>query len=573
MSMQSHDLFRPLFPEGAMGAICRYKACLLLLAMTGLAVPVASAGVGFPVMIPGQAESRQDPVADGIAADPPADTAEAKTGDVNSGNRDVKAVQQGSDEDVPNNQVELPWERKRENKIPRLTRLSERELLADVSDEELLAVQDHLAINLNQHLFAKLMFRVPQFGLDNATKLARENGDTTLEELSSESGFHRFKMFRIEGQARYWEKRQLVEEVGELFGFSTYFKIKIRSAGGENIILYCHSIPKRWKGSQQINEDVFFQGLFVNLTLSREKRPILNFVADRVGWTPRSPSALVSEKGHTLLGSVGFDLGLLDALKNRNKRRLDKEDTETFYQMLAAAKWVADSRNPPEWAEEIEPFDLIETLRAPGKHHGDLRILRAEIRNVTRIRVEKPYIRERLGISEYFQLDGFVRFDSSITYKGENGKKGAVFKDKYPICLCVNRLPKGWETGSGHRYTATFPTFFFKVWAYPSGYQSRFSKEALQQSPLLIGLDPVRYQQTRETTNWVTVGLYLLFGAGFIGIWTVYYLGQVKKERKETRFRLPGKVDDGQIPDRDSGNSDEGPVPGMPVIEESERKP
>ena len=466
--------------------------------------------------------------------------------------------------------VELPWERKRENRIPRLTKLNERELLNDVTEEELLSVQDHLPLNQeNQHLFAKLLFRVPQFGLDNLNRLANEHADIGLDKLEIESGFHRFKVLRIRGKVRQWEARKLVPEVGELFDLSIYYKVKIQTEDHRNVIVFCRDIPSAWKGSQDLNEDGSLEGLFLNMTLSREKTPIFNFIAERIHWSPRSKSDLVTQTGPALLGSAGFDLGLLDGLQTRNKKRLDKNDTETFYQMLAAAKLVARSRNEPNWQEEVPQFNLIDTLRAPHEYHGAIRVIRVQIRNVTRVQVEEDYIKNRIGIDQYFQLDGFVKFDSSVTYKAEDGKEGAVFKDKYPVSICINDLPEGWSAGSDQRYDATFPVFFFKVWAYPSGYQNKFSDESLQQSPLFIALNPIKFEKVQASVNWMAIGLAAVLGIGLLSIWTTYFIGKAKKEKNATQFRMPSQMDEENIPELDSkpvaGNK---PVPGMPVIKE-----
>ena len=466
--------------------------------------------------------------------------------------------------------VELPWERKRENRIPRLTKLNERELLNDVTEEELLSVQDHLPLNQeNQHLFAKLLFRVPQFGLDNLNRLANEHADIGLDKLEIESGFHRFKVLRIRGKVRQWEARKLVPEVGELFDLSIYYKVKIQTEDHRNVIVFCRDIPSAWKGSQDLNEDGSLEGLFLNMTLSREKTPIFNFIAERIHWSPRSKSDLVTQTGPALLGSAGFDLGLLDGLQTRNKKRLDKNDTETFYQMLAAAKLVARSRNEPNWQEEVPQFNLIDTLRAPHEYHGAIRVIRVQIRNVTRVQVEEDYIKNRIGIDQYFQLDGFVKFDSSVTYKAEDGKEGAVFKDKYPVSICINDLPEGWSAGSDQRYDATFPVFFFKVWAYPSGYQNKFSDESLQQSPLFIALNPIKFEKVQASVNWMAIGLAAVLGIGLLSIWTTYFIGKAKKEKNATQFRMPSQMDEDNIPELDSkpvaGNK---PVPGMPVIKE-----
>jgi hypothetical protein len=294
----------------------------------------------------------------------------------------------------------------------------------------------------------------------------------------------------------------------------------------------------------------------------------LNFIADRVRWVPQSKSDLVTGDGQSLLGAAGFDLGLLDDLKTRNKRPIDKADTEMFYQMLAAVNLISESIGKKNWQKEVAPFNLLEVLRNPEQYHGDLTLVRMEVRNVTRIKVEQEYIKNRVGIEEYYQLDGFVRFDASVKYKGENGQEGAVFKEKYPVSICVNRLPSGWKVGSGQHHKAAFPAFFFKIWAFPSGYQNKFSSNSMQQSPLLIALDPMTVEPGQNSVDWTKVGLFVLFGVGFISIWTTYCLGRVKKEKNATQFRMPNKVDDEKMPEvhPESGSSE--PVAGMPIIRE-----
>lgn len=474
----------------------------------------------------------------------------------------------------PGSAVDLPWERKRENRIPRLTELTARELLGDVTEEQVLSIRDHIALNqIDQQLFARLLFRIPQFGLDNLLRLSAANADVELAELARNSGFHRLKILKVEGRARQWERRRLVDEVGELFDLSIYYKVKIVTEDQQNVIVYCHSIPDAWKETPDINEQVSFEGLYVNFTLSQEMESILNFIADRVRWMPSRRSELVTRQGPALLGSAGFDLGLLDTLPERNRKQFDDEDTETFFQLLAAVEVIANSRNAPDWADEVPAFDLIEVLRSPEKYHGDLSIIPVQIRNITRVKVEQAYIRERIGVDEYWQLDGFVKFDSSVTYKDEDGKPGAVFKEKYPVSLCVHRLPAGWKAGSGQHYTATFPAFFYRLWAYPSGYQSQFSEEALQQSPVLFALDPVRVEASPSQVNWTAIILVSILGVGLITLWTSYYVGRARKDRPASRFQLPNRLDADEIPQVSDTRQDSSPVPGMPVVDVDRRDP
>lgn len=546
-----------------------HATTLCSLLCVSLLVFAMVSGMTVPVFAQSDSDAKQDSTEQTKASSETKKKLEGESPkqDQESSKQDQESEKQNQDSSKQS--VELPWERKRENRIPRITLLNERELLADVSAEEILKIQDHVPLNqTSQHLFAKLLFRVPQFGLDNLKRLADTNSKIGLDLLESESGFHRLKVIRVEGRARHWEKRKLVPEIGELFDLANYYKVKIQTPEKKNVILYCLEIPDAWKENPTINEAAHFEGVYLNWTHSKEKEPIFNFIATRARWTPKNNSNLVTSKGHALLGSAGFDLGLLDSLETRNKKRLDDEDIETFYQMLAAANLVANSRNAPNWQKEVPRFDLIETLRSPEKQHGSLSIVSVEVRNITRIQLKEDYIRKRIGIDQYFQLDGFVKFDSSVTYKGKDGEKGAVFKDKYPVSVCVNQLPKEWEPGSNVRHTATFPVFFFKVWAYPSGYQNKFSDDSLQQSPLLIALNPVHIEATESSVNWKAIGLAGILGIGLIAIWTSYYVGQARRDRSASQFSLPSKVDSDALPNVDQKQTDHELVPGMPVIKE-----
>lgn len=466
---------------------------------------------------------------------------------------------------------DLPWERKRQNNIPRLTDLTERDLLVDVSEEEELTIQDSQSIIFNQPLFAKLLFRISRFERQHFASLATNNESTELTDLELQPGFHRLSIFSFEGTAEYWEPRTLAPEIGELYDLGLYYKVRIRSKSGQNLLVYCLEIPDRWKKKQQITEDVRVNGLFLNLTESNgkdnDKEKRLNFIAARIQWIPQSPTELVTEIGRELLGSSGYDLGLLDTLKNQNKRQLENTETEAFYQMLKTTQHNSIHEKPPVWANKIPTFDLIQHLKQPAQLHGTLSKINLEIRNITRIQAMQEDIRNRIGIKQYFQLDGFVKFDSSVTYKTNDDKQAAVFKDKYPICVCINELPSGWKVGTDQRYQGTFPVFFYKIWAYPSGFQSQFSKEALQQSPLLIAMPPIEQQVASNTINWTTLFLYGALGLGVISIWTSFYLSKAKKDRSSIQFRLPSKVEiEPPTPTSESENG----MSGMPVIREDE---
>lgn len=462
------------------------------------------------------------------------------------------------------NETVLPWEREPQNKMPQLTDPSEKELLVDVSEEELLSIQDHLPIKAKPKLFTKFLFRVSRFGRNNLHRLAKKNSDVDVNDLESNSGFHRFKILNVTGITQSWEARELIPAVGELYDLSIYYKIKLKTNEGQNVIVYSLSLPKAWRKSQTLNEEIRFQGLFMNATLSKEKMSIMNFVADRIQWAPKTKSDLATSTGHSLLGEAGFDLSLLDILPQRNRRRLDTEDTESFYQMLSAAQKIVAAKDSLNWNEELPKFDLIQHLKSPQKFHGDMCLVPMEVRNVTRVKVSGDYVSERVGITEYFQLDGFIKFDSSVTYKAEEGSDGAVFKDKYPISVCVNQLPAGWTIGSGQNHRATFPVFFFKIWSFPTGFQSKFSAEALQQSPLFVGLSPITFEAgSSQSFSWTAVIWVVMIGIGIISIFSSYYLALARRDRSASRFQLPNKVD---IEDAKTENNETEAVNGLPNI-------
>lgn len=448
----------------------------------------------------------------------------------------------------------LPWERESKNRVPNPKSLTEIQLLVDVSEEERISIKDLQPINRTQQLFAKLLYRVSRFGNDNLHRLQNKNRDITIAEIVQQPGFHRLKIIPITGTATGWQARKLDPKIGELYFASAeeaiYFVVDVETSDGQPLKIYTTTIPKAWKSNQQIRESVTVAGLFANLSpnKSTDESPnkstdghTAHFLCDRIQWHPLPESDLLQTPGHLLLAKFGLDLSLLDTLPDLNRKRLEKEDSEVFYSMLNTIEQMS---NTDLASIDVPKFNLQTYLKTPSKFHGDLFATRIDIRNIARVQITLEDVRDRLNVTQYYQLDGFIRIDQPVTYVDADNKPGAQFKNQYPVTLCLSELPAGWKTGTNLDYSATFSVFLYKLWAFPSAYQAEHSETAMQLSPLFIGIEPAEIGTVAPPKiNWTNVILIVVFGVGFISVWTSFLMSRAK--RKRPTFQIPNKKIDG----------------------------
>ena len=105
---------------------------------------------------------------------------------------------------------------------------------------------------------------------------------------------------------------------------------------------------------------------------------VFDDIAHRVAWMPDSvqPDAGITVD-HVLLGDLGMDVGLLDEVRETNRRELESEDRECFYQMLAA---TGRDQSNSLYQRTQRPFDIEAALTRPEEQQGRLFLIKGTAR-------------------------------------------------------------------------------------------------------------------------------------------------------------------------------------------------
>jgi hypothetical protein len=243
-----------------------------------------------------------------------------------------------------------------------------------------------------------------------------------------------------------------------------------------------------------------------------------------IGWHPATP-----------LGELGMDVGLLDDLTD--KRHIAAEESEAFYQMLAAvgrakpgqlhreAQAILRDAGEDYVRKDGKGFSVVPLFNRAAKQRGRLFELAGTARRVVRIRVSDPDIIARFGIDHYYEM--------------------AVYTDdsqNNPIMFCVRQLPKGMPIGDSAQFGeyVRVAGFFFKTWGYgaqrPVEMPEEMREHTVQRqlAPLLIGREPVWYPTEKPADNTVANAIGgALFVLVLLGIWIALW----RYSRGDKKFR------------------------------------
>jgi hypothetical protein len=269
--------------------------------------------------------------------------------------------------------------------------------------------------------------------------------------------------------------------------------------------------------------------------------PRLTFVlaAPRLEWHPDRvdlPANISPDK--VFLADLGFDVASLDDVTPRSE--LVSADRESFYQLLAAMSRT----NRAALAQVIgERVPVSQLLRHEEQHRGRLCEFVGSARSVTRVVVDDPDIRFRLGIKHYYEIVVFVDPDVTIQFVGA-GQEPKEFAT-YPIVFCCRQIPRQLPIGQGMQVLVRTRGAFLKNWAYPSRYVTGTAtgKQPLQMqlSPLLLGYSPEILPAPHMHVPALDRLVMVLFFVGLTGMAAlVWWSG--RKDRRAAILRRAGSL-------------------------------
>lgn len=431
-----------------------------------------------------------------------------------------------------------PWKKNDStDTLPKAKKYSSpRDHLINVEDSEIAKITDGEPLETGNETLIKVLFRLPKFGLDNIQRYADQTGDVKLADVLADPKSHRVKMFRLSGRVTSLKVHELPPEVAQYIEFKTYYEVGLKVADGSiPVTIHTRNIPAAWKKQEELDERASCVGLFIAAGEKSDEVAPLNFAALRIGWHPdrERPEANIFAS-HVLLGDLGMDVGLFDVVRLRNRKAIGALDSECFYQLLSAmgrAK-AADLAKRTKGDFEIGPL-LID----PTRQHGKLMVVEGNARRVTRIAVDRPYTRDRLGIDHYFEVDIFIPLGNQVVKLGKDDN-APVFRNNYPVTVCVRSLPEGLDESDNVNELVRIPCFYFKLWAYKSEFIRQQGAKG-QLSPLLVGIEPeiVEYQPIATPIIGLIAVVVIVLAMG--GIWAgLWFYGRAdKKFEKETLNR------------------------------------
>ena len=403
--------------------------------------------------------------------------------------------------------------------------------------------------SVDEETLAKILYRMPQIGLDDIERWQKST--VPWESLQSAPGRSRSEFFVLHGRARHIARASLLPELAALFDFAYYYQVRIELAHpSRHVVVYTRSIPQNWHDQAKLDERVSAAAMFLKIGTTEDGAEAMAFAAPRVAWLPdrEHPDQGIGPD-QILLGNLGMDVGLFDAVRSRNRLPIGAVERECFYALLAAA----DRAAPATVADHARPLQLGALLQQPERQHGHVIRARGSLRRITKIAVGEPDIQQRFGIRHYYQLDVLIPLDDqAVEVRGAKGEpSGPVYRDSFPFTYCTLRLPAEFEPLVGESQISrpvAMDGFFFKLWAYHTPYVSKFDARQLQLSPMFIAVEPTDQQRAPESG-----GRYaLLAGIAFLlllaVVWfTVWAMNRSDRNYSQNvlqeRFKRGGQVD------------------------------
>ncbi len=481
------------------------------------------------------------------------------------------AEESSADEPIELDGGLLPWETDDADPtvLPSRPLSSPREALKAVGEEELLAAfVDGEPIDNELAALFRLLFRLPRFGPASIEQFAKRSGDVSVSEIGTAPDTYRFEMLPLKGRVRHVERVALRARDAELFEYDHYYVVEMQANGAANLLtVFARRVPQAWKMDEPMDEPVSLFGLFLKLGPSaNEDQPSpLVFAADRIAWHPDHENDVLGiEKSHVFLAGLGMDVGLFDDVRTRNQRGLDKEDSECFYQLLAA---IGRSKQEELWRQTKTEFDLRPVISEPAKQHGRMMVIEGTVRRITKIPLD-AHESERYGFDHYYQLDVLIPLENERVKLGkdEPGKPAPEFINNFPVQVCVRRLPAGMSEGEDLNEQVRLPCVYFKLWSYTSEYIARFDQNKRQISPLLVALEPEIVEYDYSLSVYISLVAVSVFAVAIGGIWfAVWLYGRSDKKFERETLRRQFEVESGKSLDEMGIESQDGPdFSGLP---------
>ncbi|MEL7497374.1 MAG: hypothetical protein AAFN77_07160 [Planctomycetota bacterium] len=428
--------------------------------------------------------------------------------------------------------------------------------LSGFSPSEAFEIKDDLELDSGAPIVNQLLYRVMKTSPKSRAEYYQMSQNVTWQQLLDETASYRFWMIQRRMRVQRIEKysvRGASDDAEIQRYFICYGTAEMEASSDDptnnsaasevNCRVIVRNIPDQLATNDSLNESVMFEGFLYCRTVDdaatdgEVNQPALVFVADRLGWFPDATER--ASDAQVTLGNLNFDVGLFDGIRKNHGKGLLKSDNEAFFQLLAAVKGAtgdaAINRQPGSRST------LTDLLRDSSKKLGSVVQLTAVCRTCTRMEIPYEDIRNRIGVTEYYQLVLFPKLSQKVIMS-EDGKD--VELDRYAVTVCCTELPEGMTPEQMERQQVSIDGIFFRIWKFETEATDRAGISGTM-SPLIIANQPqVLKSNTADLNRYVLIFVLSVIAA--IGLLLLYLriTDRRDKTHAETLLEsLPEKID------------------------------
>ncbi|MDA7909163.1 hypothetical protein N9B68_01575 [bacterium] len=425
--------------------------------------------------------------------------------------------------------------------------------LSGYSLSESYQVDDDQPADLESPILKQLLYRVRQTSPKSRAQYSQFSQTTTWQEMASHTEDFRFWTFSRPARLTKIEKHAFKQSSSddEIKGVYVCHCESIphesippstedSATPPQKLIVLSRTIPKALPIDTEINQPIRISGFLYSRTLDAAG-PRLVFITDRIEWYPQEKTNEISAN-QAELSKLGFDLGLIDLIRENNARSLNGRDAEAFFQMLAAMNRL-DGMPADLFKESSSVLSFSDLFSSSTDHCGEAVRLQGVIRSCSTVSIPHQDIQDRLEISQYYQLMIFPDLGGAkIIIRGKDGSE--LDYQRFPITVCCTELPNGMSAQEVERKQCVIHGYFFRFWKYQSA-RTDLVDSTGQLSPLIIAKQPVLVETGIDVLDRGL--LFFVLGTAALIIFLISYFRFVDRNQKppleNMLENLPEKID------------------------------
>ncbi len=184
---------------------------------------------------------------------------------------------------------------------------------------------------------------------------------------------------------------------------------------------------------------------------------------------------------------------------------------------------------------------FTQIMQNANANFGHFAHIQGVVRTCSVIPIQHADIRERLGVTQYYQLMLFPDLDGAKVVI--NSKDGTQLDyRKFPVTICCTELPPGMQPQDMERKQFDVEGYFFRFWKYQSD-KTDAANTTGQVSPLIITKAPSAIPSKANQLNFIlTFFVVALIAGTAILLWTYRVV--------DRRRKMPGAEILSSLPDR-----------------------